>query len=53
MSIFILKYTAQHYTYSSLQYWELYFICFFRFVSAFKLVYFSDLLDFKYAYFCL
>ena len=26
---------------------------FFKFVSAFKLVHFSDLLRFKYAYFCL
>ena len=48
MGICIPKYTAEHWTYSALQYWELYF---FRFVSALKLVYFSDLLGFKYAYF--
>ena len=37
---------AEHWTYSALQYWEVY--TFFRFVYASKLVYFSDLLGFKY-----
>ena len=50
MGICIPKYTAEHWTYSAMQYWELYF---FRFGSALKLVYFSDLSGFKYAYFCL
>ena len=43
MGICILKHTAEHWTYSALQYWELYFN---RFVSALKLVYFLDLLGF-------
>ena len=44
MGICIPKYTAKHWAYSALQYWELYF---FRFASALKLVYFSDLFGFK------
>ena len=50
MGICIAKYTAKHWTYFALQYWERYF---FRFVSALKLVCVSDLLSFKYAYLCL
>ena len=46
MDICIPKYTAEHWTYSALQYWEVY--TFFRFVCASKLVYFSDFLGFKY-----
>ena len=46
----ILKYTVQHWTYSRLHHWERYLS---RFVFALKLVYFSDLLGFKYAYLCL
>ena len=44
MSICIPNHTAEDWTYSALQYWELNF---FRFVSALKLVYFSDLLVFN------
>ena len=44
MGICIPNYTAEHWTYSALQDWELYF---FRFIFALKLVYFSDLLGFK------
>ena len=51
MGICIPKYTAARWTYSVLQNWGNY--TFFRFVSVMKLVYFSDLLGFKYAYFCL
>ena len=50
MGSFILKYTAKHWTYSRLQYWKRYF---FRIDFALKLVYFSDLLGFEYAYLCL
>ena len=46
MDICIPKYTAEHWTYSALQHWEVY--TFFRFVCASKLVYFSDFLGFKY-----
>ena len=49
MGICILKYTAKHWIYSAVQCWEEHFF-FFWFVSALKLVYFSDLLGFKYAY---
>ena len=51
MNICIPKYTAEHWTYSALQYWQQYL--FFRFVSVLKLVYFSKLLGFEYAYLCL
>ena len=47
MSILILKYTAEHWIYPALQNWKEYF--FYRFFSALKLVYFSDLLGFKHA----
>ena len=46
MDICIPKYSAERCTYSALQYWEVY--TFFRFVYTSKLVYFSDLLGFKY-----
>ena len=44
------KIDCEHWAYSAMQYWELYF---FRFASALKLGYFSDLLGFKHAHFYL
>ena len=45
MGICIPNYNTEHWIYSALPYWELYFL---SFVSVLKVAYFPDLLGFKW-----